>query len=174
MPVLERQELLDADYRLSIRKQASLLQVSRNKKYYQPKGEDPFNLYLMKLIDQQYQRTPFFGVPRMTDYLNSLGLRPINEKRVKRLYKLMDVRAIGPNPYTSKSNPDHAKFAYLLRDLEVISPSRKGLMNNVNHYLSLGYELVGGASCAKIDERKLLYSQALVKYRKKYLRTRYQ
>ena len=42
MPVLQRQELLDADYRLSIRKQASLLQVSRNKKYYQPKGEDLF------------------------------------------------------------------------------------------------------------------------------------
>ena len=68
MPVMERQNLLDADHGLSIRKQASLLQVSRNKKYYQPKGENSFNLYLMKLIDQQHQRTPFFGVPRMTHY----------------------------------------------------------------------------------------------------------
>jgi putative transposase len=59
MPLMKRQDLLDADHELSIRKQASLLQVSRNKKYYQPKGENPFNLYLMKLIDQQYQRTPF-------------------------------------------------------------------------------------------------------------------
>jgi putative transposase len=124
MPVMERQDLLDADHGLSIRKQASLLQVSRNKKYYQPKGENSFNLYLMKLIDQQYQRTPFFGVPRMTDYLNGLGLRPINEKRVRRLYKLMDIRAIGPNPFTSKSNPDHTKFPYLLRDLEVNSPNQ--------------------------------------------------
>ena len=112
MPVLDRQEFLDENHRLSMRKQASLLQVNRNKKYYQPKGEDPFNLYLMKLIDQQYQRTPFFGVPRMTDYLNGLGLRPINEKRVRRLYKLMDIRAIGPNPYTSKSHPTHSKFPY--------------------------------------------------------------
>jgi putative transposase len=124
MPVVKRQDLLDADHGLSIRKQASLLQVSRNKKYYQPKGENPFNLYLMKLIDQQYQRTPFFGVPRMTDYLNGLGLRPINEKRVRRLYKLMDIRAIGPNPFTSKSNPDHPKFPYLLRDLDVNSPNQ--------------------------------------------------
>jgi len=67
MPVIDRQELLDVDHRLSMRKQVSLLQVSRTKKYYQPKGEDPLNLYLMKLIDQQYQRTPFYGVPRMTD-----------------------------------------------------------------------------------------------------------
>ena len=124
MPVLDRQEFLDENHRLSMRKQASLLQVNRNKKYYQPKGEDPFNLYLMKLIDQQYQRTPFFGVPRMTDYLNGLGLRPINEKRVRRLYKLMDIRAIGPNPYTSKSNPDHAKFPYLLKDLDVNVPTQ--------------------------------------------------
>jgi putative transposase len=115
MPLMKRQDLIDADHSLSIRKQASLLQVSRNKKYYKPKGENPFNLYLMKLIDQQYQRTPFFGVPRMTDYLNGLGLRPINEKRVRRLYKLMDIRAIGPNPFTSKSNPNHPKFPYLLK-----------------------------------------------------------
>lgn len=60
MPRIKRQELLDESHGLSIRKQASLLQVSRHRKYYQPKGEDPFNLYLMKLIDQQYQRTPFF------------------------------------------------------------------------------------------------------------------
>lgn len=76
----------------------------------------------MKLIDQQYQRTPFYGVPRMTNYLNGLGLRPINDKRVHRLYKLMDIRAIGPNPYTSKSNPAHPKFPYLLADLDIDHP----------------------------------------------------
>ncbi len=79
MPIVDRQDLLDKDHELSIRKQASLLQVSQNRQYYKPRREDPFNLHLMKLIDQQYQRTPFFGVPRMTDYLNGLGLRPINE-----------------------------------------------------------------------------------------------
>lgn len=124
IPINQRQELLGYDHGLSVRKQASLLQVSRNKKYYKPKGENPFNLYLMKLIDQQYQRTPFYGVPRMTHYLNSLGLRPINEKRIQRLYKLMDIRAIGPNPYTSKSIPDHIKYPYLLRGLDINTPNQ--------------------------------------------------
>ena len=122
MPKEQRLGLLDDSQELSIRKQAELLNINRGKKYYKPKGETIFNLYLMKLIDHQYQLTPFYGVPRMTDYLNSLGLQPINEKRVRRLYKIMDIRAIGPNPYTSKSKPQHPKFPYLLRNLKVERP----------------------------------------------------
>lgn len=73
----------------------------------------------MKLIDQKYQLTPFYGVPRMLDYINGLGLRPVNHKRIERLYKLMDIRAIGPNPFTSKSDPKAYKYPYLLRNLKV-------------------------------------------------------
>lgn len=73
----------------------------------------------MNLIDRQYQKTPFYGVPRMTDYLNGLGIRPVNRKRVARLYKLMDIKALGPNPFTSKSSPTAYKHPYLLRDLQV-------------------------------------------------------
>lgn len=73
----------------------------------------------MNQIDRQYQRTPFYGVPRMTDYLNGLGIQAINRKRVARLYKLMDIRALGPNPFTSKSDPTAYKYPYLLRNLEV-------------------------------------------------------
>lgn len=101
-----------------------MLNISRNARYYKPRGESAFNLYLMNLIDKQYQRTPFYGVPRMTAYLNGLGLRPVNHKRVSRLYKLMDIRAIGPIPFTSKSNPDHPKFPYLLRGLHIIYPNQ--------------------------------------------------
>ena len=116
--------MLDKEHILSIRSQAKLLAISRGKKYYKPKGESSFNLYLMQLIDQQYQRTPFYGVPRMTDYLNDLGLGRINQKRIKRLYKLMDIRAIGPNPYTSRSDPDHPKFPYLLKGMDIHYPNQ--------------------------------------------------
>ena len=78
-----------------------------------------FNLYLTKLIDRKYQLTPFYGVPRMTDYLNGLGIGPINHKRVENLYKIMDIRAIGPNPNTSKSDARKYKYPYLLRDLPI-------------------------------------------------------
>lgn len=124
MPLPKRVDMLEKGLPLSIRKQSELLDVPRGRYYYKPRGESPFNLYLMKLIDQQYQRTPFWGVPNMTDYLNGLGLRPVNRKRVSRLYKLMDIRAIGPNPFTSKADPGSYKYPYLLRGLEVTCPNQ--------------------------------------------------
>lgn len=98
-----------------------------------------FNLYLTKLIDQQYQRTPFYGVPRMTDYLNGLGLRPINHKRVERLYKIMDIRALGPIPNTSKSNPGVYKYPYLLRNLKVDHPNQVWVVDITYIGLRNGY-----------------------------------
>jgi putative transposase len=78
----------------------------------------------MKLIDLQYQRTPFYGVPRMTDYINSTTGFKVNKKRISRLYKTMDIRALGPNPYTSKSDPAKYKYPYLLRDLDICEPNQ--------------------------------------------------
>jgi len=119
----QRYKLLDSSFQLSIRGQSKLLNIPRGKYYYKPRSESPLNLYLMNLIDRQYQRTPFYGVPRMTDYLRDLG-HGINHKRVRRLYKLMDIRALGPNPYTSKADPAAYKYPYLLRDLKIIYPNQ--------------------------------------------------
>ena len=122
--VKSRYDLLDAQSKLSIRQQSKLLKIDRWKLYYKPKSESAFNLYLMRLIDQKYQVCPFFGVPSMTDYLNGLGLRPINKKRVARLYKKMDIRALGHAPNTSKSDPKSYKYPYLLRNLKVVYPNQ--------------------------------------------------
>lgn len=83
-----------------------------------------FNLYLTKVIDRQYQLTPFYGVPRMTDYINGLGIGKVNHKRIERLYKIMDIRALGPNPYTSKSDPKKYKYPYLLKSLQIKYPNQ--------------------------------------------------
>jgi len=98
-----RYSFLDINSSLSLRRQTKLLSVSRSKYYYKMKCETFRNIYIMELIGRQYQRTPFYGVPRRTDYLNDLGHQPINPKRIERLYKLMDIRAVGTNPNTSKS-----------------------------------------------------------------------
>jgi len=108
---------------LSIRRQADLLSIQRGKFYYKPRPINFRTHYIMNLIDRQYQRTPFYGVPRMTDYLNGLGHQSVNSKRVERLYKLMDIRAIGPNPNTSKSDSRAYKYPYLLRGLKVSYPN---------------------------------------------------
>jgi putative transposase len=85
---------------ISINRQCELLEVNRSSFYYVPQEASSYNQELMKLIDKQYTETPFYRVPRMVDYLRDLGYR-INPKRIRRLYRLMDLHAVGPRPNTN-------------------------------------------------------------------------
>ena len=68
----------------------------------------------MRLIDEQYLRTPFYGSRRMTVWLSQQG-RLVNRKRVQRLMRLMGIEAIYPRPRTTQRNAEHRVFPYLLR-----------------------------------------------------------
>lgn len=90
--------------------------------YYTPNAtESPENLALMRLIDEQYLKTPFYGSPRMTWWLNQQGYR-VNPKRVTRLMRVMGLQATLPGPHTSKPHPKHIKYPYLLRGMEIAAP----------------------------------------------------
>lgn len=84
----------------------------------------------MELIDKEYLRHPFYGVPRMTKYLRSLG-HQVNPKRIRNLYRIMDIHAIGPRPNTSKPHKGkgHTIFPYLLRGLQVERPNQVWAMD---------------------------------------------
>jgi len=120
----DRVKMVEKDSQLSQRKQCELLTIHRSKLYYQPKETSMMNLHLMKIIDRQYTSTPFYGVPRMTNFINEHYDYNINKKRIARLYKLMDIRAIGPNPYTSKPDKTTYKYPYLLRGLKIERPKQ--------------------------------------------------
>ncbi len=107
---------------LSIRRQCEVLGLNRSTLYYDPVGESAENLYLMRLIDEQYMRTPFYGWPRMTAYLRRQGYQ-VNHKRVQRLMQKMGMQAIYPKPRTSKAEKGHKKYPYLLRGLEIVQPN---------------------------------------------------
>jgi putative transposase len=77
----------------------------------------------MRLIDEQYLRRPFYGVPKMTDWLRKQGHR-VNPKRVRRLMRLMGLEAIRPKPRLSKPASGHRIYPYLLRDLAIIRPNQ--------------------------------------------------
>jgi len=99
-----------------------LLQVARSSAYYVPNTtESPENLALMRLIDEQYLRTPFYGSPRMTWWLNQHG-RGVNPKRIARLMRVMGLQATMPGPHTSKPHPERVKYPYLLRGMEICAP----------------------------------------------------
>ena len=73
---------------------------------------------MMALIDQQYLKTPFYGSRRMTAWLRNHG-HQVNRKRVRRLMQLIGLEAIYRRPNTSKPNPGHKVYPYLLRGLEI-------------------------------------------------------
>jgi putative transposase len=94
MSSTERRQLVVSSHpRLSLSKQCTILNISRSNIYYKPKGESTLNEQLMKHIDRYFLLHPYYGVERMMDYLNmDLGYR-VNEKRLRRLYKLMNHKA---------------------------------------------------------------------------------
>lgn len=108
---------------LSIERQCELLGLSRSSYYYPAKGEDAYNLELMRLLDEHYTKWPFLGIRRMTDHLRRQG-HMVNHKRVQRLMRLMGLQAIYPKPKTSQSHVEHRKYPYLLRGLVIERPDQ--------------------------------------------------
>ena len=73
---------------ISLVRQCDLLGLARSSFYYRSQGESAENLHLMRLWDEQYTRTPFYGVRRRTVWLRQQGY-PVNPKRVARLLHTM-------------------------------------------------------------------------------------
>lgn len=108
---------------LSIGQQCRLLSISRSSFYYKPKGETEQNLSLMRRIDEQFLETPFFGVRQMTWHLRNGG-HLVNEKRIRRLMRLMGLMPIYQKPNTSRPAKGHKTYPYLLRGLRVERPNQ--------------------------------------------------
>jgi putative transposase len=104
---------------ISMQRQCDLLSIHRSGLYYQPIKTSKLNRELMRLIDEQYLLRPYYGVYRMWQWLSMDKGYKINLKRVRRLYRLMGLEAIGPKPNTSKPAPGHKVYPYLLRGLAI-------------------------------------------------------
>lgn len=118
-PLPDRRAMVDTQHSsLSITGQCRLLSIHRSGLYYQPCSESEENLAIMRQLDEQYFKTPFYGIRRLTVWLKSLGYT-INRKRVKRLMELMGWRTIYRKPYLSKPDKEHKVYPYLLKGLSV-------------------------------------------------------
>src|SRR5262249_1135561 len=111
-----RRALIDpCDPHLSICRQCELIGLNRSTYYLAPATESAEDLRLMRLIDEQYLRTPFYGSRRMAASLGRGG-EVINRKRVRRLMTLMGLEGLHPGPRTTIAAPDARAYPYLLRD----------------------------------------------------------
>lgn len=119
MSRVERKKKLDRQHELPIIRQCSVLNISRSSAYREPAGESADDIDLMRKLDELHLRHPFKGSRRLRDDLwDDDGLR-VNRKRVQRLMRLMGIRALHPGAKTTRPNPQHKIYPYLLRDLEI-------------------------------------------------------
>jgi putative transposase len=129
--------------RIPLGRQCELLGLARGTYYYQPRPPRELNLLLMRLIDEQYTRTPFYGVPRMTAWLNRQGYA-VNHKRVAGLMRLMGLEAVYPKRRTSSPLQEHKIYPYLLRGVSIERPDQVWCADNHLHPDAARVRLPGG------------------------------
>jgi len=123
LPTDTKRNLIDPGHeQLSLARQCELVGLSRSSLYYQPRGVSEENLLLMRLMDEQYTRTPFYGIRRMTAWLKGQG-HEVNHKRVARLMEEMGLETIYPKPKTSQASENRV-YPYLLRNVVVSQPDQ--------------------------------------------------
>ena len=97
-----------------MRRQCALLGLSRAGLSYEPRRESAENLQLLRLLDEQYTRTPYYGIRRMTAWLRTQGY-PVHHKRVQRLLRLMGLEAVYQKPHPGPLVGGRQVYPYLLR-----------------------------------------------------------
>jgi len=115
--------MVDAENDLSVRKQCELVRVSRSGYYYQTKKESGQDSLLMNEIQDIWLDKPYYGYRRITCQLLEDG-HQVNRKRVYRLMRSMNLKAIYPKPRLSTANKKHYKFPYLLEGMKIERPNQ--------------------------------------------------
>lgn len=109
--------------KITVSRQCELIDLNRASLYYRPVEMSEQNLELMRLIDKQYTKTPFYGIRRMTKHLNRNDYK-VNHKRIRRLMRIMGLEAIYPRRNLSKKSKEHKIYPYLLKGLSITRPNQ--------------------------------------------------
>jgi putative transposase len=155
-PLEERRQMIDKqESSLSIARQCELVKVHRSGLYYKPCSESQENLAIMRLLDEQYFKTPFYGVRKLTFLLRSQGFN-VNRKRVKRLMDLMGWQTLYRHKNTSKPNKQNRLYPYMLKGLSINRANQVWAMDITYVPMRKGFMYL----CAVID----LYTRYVVNW----------
>jgi putative transposase len=124
MTIGEKRSRIDPEHRaVAVSRQCELLGLPRSSYYREPGSESEENLELMRLIDEEYMRHPFYGTRKMCGYLRRQGYKA-NRKRIQRLMRKMGIESIAPKPNTSSPRKEHKVYPYLLRGMDINRPDQ--------------------------------------------------
>ena len=118
MSLSQRRALVDPAAPSSLRQQCQWVGLHRSAYYYQPVAANTEDLLLMRLLDEQYLQTPFYGYRKMQLVLAQAGYQ-VNHKRIRRLMQVVGIEAIYAKINTSKPANGHRIYPYLLRGLTI-------------------------------------------------------
>lgn len=122
MCIAQQRALVQANADGSVQARCQALRLARSSYYYQPRGESAENLLLMRLLDEEFTNHNFKGVLGLRDHLRLAG-HVVNEKRVRRLVRLMGHEPVYPKPRLSVPGQGITPYPYLLRDHAATAPN---------------------------------------------------
>jgi len=120
--------MIDPEHKVSICKQAALLEISRSTVYYRPRPVSDADLMLMRKIDELHMNYPFAGSRMLRDMLGRQGLE-VGRRHVRTLMRRMGIETLYRKPNTSKPAPGQKLYPYLLRSLEITRPNQVWAMD---------------------------------------------
>ncbi|WP_456647380.1 MULTISPECIES: IS3 family transposase [unclassified Bradyrhizobium] len=126
--VAERKAMIDREHDLSITRQAEALNISRGSVYYLPRPVPSADLAIMQRLDRLHLEYPFAGSRMLRGLLAAEGCK-VGRRHVKTLMRRMGIEALYRRPRTTKSEPGHKIYPYLLRGMEITRPNQVWAMD---------------------------------------------
>jgi len=120
--------MIDREHDLPITKQAEAVNISRGSIYYLPRPVSAADLALMRRIDELHLEFPFAGSRMLRGLLSAEGCK-IGRRHVKTLMKRMGIEALYRRPRTTKPEPGHKIYPYLLRGMAITRPNQVWAMD---------------------------------------------
>jgi len=130
--------MIDRDSKLSISRQAELLNISLGSVYYLPKPVPALDLDVMWRLDELHLKHPFMGARMLRDQLHRQGIT-VGRKRIKTLMQLMGIVALYCKPNTSKKQPGHEIYPYLLRGMTITRANQVWALDTTYIPLAKGF-----------------------------------
>jgi len=120
--------MIDRKHDLPVSRQAEALNISRGSVYYLPRPVSAKDLAIMRRIDELHLQFPFAGSRMLRGLLAGEGIK-VGRRRVRTMMKRMGIEALYRRPRTTKPEPGHKIYPYLLRDMEVTQPNQVWAMD---------------------------------------------
>jgi putative transposase len=145
--------MIDREHSLSVTRQAQLLDISRGSVYYLPRAVSAADLALMRRIDELHLEYPFMGARMLRDQLDRQGTR-VGRRHIATLMRNMGIEALAPQPGTSKREPGHKIYPYLLRRLDITRANQVWALDTT--YIPMARGFVYLTAVVDVGTRKVL------------------